>query len=256
VTVVEELLLVQRARVGGRRGEDAVARRVRSRVAYFSMDPDRSAVIARHRRDGGRCYVLRRGQLLEWDGDDEHDLVDVADLPIALGGLARHNVANALAAAGGARGLGATRQQVADGLRDFRPSADLSPGRMNLFRLGRRTVIVDFAHNEAGVSAVLDVAEGIAGGAAGRASPITAIIGTAGDRPDDTLRGIGKIAGKKAILRSVDQGATFARINDDDHQFAVGTHIAGDPRVEGRVYVGTGGRGIFYGTPAASADGH
>ncbi len=189
----------------------AVARRVRSRVAYFSMDPDRSAVIARHRRDGGRCYVLSRGRLLEWDGDDEHELVDVADLPIALGGLARHNVANALAAAGGARGLGATREQVADGLRAFRPSADLSPGRMNLFRLGRRTVIVDFAHNEAGTTAILDVAAGIAGGAAGRAAPITAIIGTAGDRPDDTLKGIGRIAAERAQRVAIKETLGYLR---------------------------------------------
>jgi cyanophycin synthetase len=69
---------------------------------------------------------------------------------------------------------------------------------MNIFRLGSRVVIVDFAHNEAGISAILDVADGIASGAAGRAAPITAIIGTAGDRPDDTLRGIGRIAAKRA----------------------------------------------------------
>ena len=54
-------------------------------------------------------------------------------------------------------------------------------------------VIVDFAHNEAGIAAVLDVAEGIAAGGAGGTAPITVIIGTAGDRPDDTLRGIGRI---------------------------------------------------------------
>ena len=63
------------------------------------------------------------------------------------------------------------------------------PGRLNLFRLGQRTVIIDFAHNEAGTEAILDVAAAIGGGAAGRAAPITAIIGTAGDRPDDTLLG-------------------------------------------------------------------
>ena len=126
--------------------------------------------------------------------------LDVADLPVALGGLARHNVANALAAAGGARAMGATREQVADGLRDFRPSADLSPGRLNLFRLGRRTVIVDFAHNEAGTEAIMDVAEAIAGGrgAAGRTaarSPRSSA--PRGDRPDDTLRGIGRIAARR-----------------------------------------------------------
>ncbi len=64
----------------------------------------------------------------------------------------------------------------------------------------------------------------------------------------------GKIDGKKAVFRSDDQGTTFARINDDDHQFAGATHIAGDPRVEGRVYVGTGGRGIFYGTAPARSE--
>ena len=129
---------------------------------------------------------------------DVRRIVDVTDVPIAIGGLARHNVANALAAAGGARGLGASIEEVAAGLRDFRPTADVSPGRLNLYRVGNRIVIVDFAHNEAGLSAVLDVAEGIAAGAAGRAAPITAIIGTAGDRPDDTLRGIGRIAGLRA----------------------------------------------------------
>ncbi len=60
---------------------------------------------------------------------------------------------------------------------------------------------------------------------------------------------LGKIGGKKAIYRSDDEGKTFSRINDDEHQYAGASHIAGDPRVEGRVYLGTGGRGILYGTP-------
>ena len=139
------------------------------------------------------------------------EIVDVTDVPITIGGLARHNVANALAAAGGARGMGATIEQVRDGLADFAPSAERSPGRLNLFRLGARVVIVDFAHNEAGVGAVLDVAEGIAAGAAGRAAPITAIIGTAGDRPDDTLRGIGKVAAQRAQRVAIKQTLKYLR---------------------------------------------
>ncbi len=192
----------------------AVARRVRAHVAWFSLDPDGSPVIARHRRSGGRAYVLRGGRLLELEGDEERTIVEVRDLPVALGGLARHNVANALAAAGGARAMGMTVEQVADGLRDFRPSAELSPGRMNLFRLGQRTVIVDFAHNEAGTEAILDVAAAIAGGAAGRAAPVTAIIGTAGDRPDDTLRGIGRIAATQAQRVAIKETLEYLRGRD------------------------------------------
>ena len=176
----------------------AVARIVRGRVAFFSTASRVPGVLRHAVASGGRGYIVRGGWMTELDGERAHRIIDVADVPITLGGLARHNVANALAAVGGARALGATLEQVRDGLRDFRPSADRSPGRLNLFRLGARIVIVDFAHNEAGVSAVLDVAEGIAGGGAGRTAPITMIIGTAGDRPDDTLRGIGKIAARRA----------------------------------------------------------
>ena len=176
----------------------AIARRVRAHVAFFSISSGAPSVVRRHVRGGGRAYLVREGHLTEVEGDRESSIVDVRRVPITIGGLARHNVANALAAAGGARGMGATLAQVRDGLMDFAPSSDRSPGRLNLFRLGSRVVIVDFAHNEAGIAAVMDVAEGIAAGGAGRTAPITVIIGTAGDRPDDTLRGIGRIAAERA----------------------------------------------------------
>jgi len=189
----------------------AVARRVKANVALFTMRPDESGMVQRHRERGGRAYFIRDGIMIEADGASESRVVDVAAIPITIGGLARHNVANAMAAAGGARGLGATIDEVRDGLLDFTASTERSPGRLNLFRLGARTVIVDFAHNEAGVGAVLDVAEGIAGGAAGRAAPITAIIGTAGDRPDDTLRAIGRIAAERAQRVAIKQTLRYLR---------------------------------------------
>ena len=115
-----------------------------------------------------------------------------------------------------------------------RPSSERSPGRLNLFRLGSRVVIVDFAHNEAGIAAVLDVAEGIAGGAAGRAAPITAIIGTAGDRPDDTLRGIGRIAAQRAQRVAIKE--TLKYLRGRTAASVVGELMAG-------IVAGGGGRG-------------
>jgi cyanophycin synthetase len=189
----------------------AVGRRAHARVALFSLDESANPAVRRHVAAGGRAYVVRRGTLVEVDDGQATPIVSIMEVPIAIGGIARYNVANALAAAGGARALGATIEQVGDGLRDFRPDIDRSPGRLNLFRLGSRIVIVDFAHNEAGTEAVLDVAEGIAGGAAGRAAPITIIIGTAGDRPDDTLRGIGRIAARRAQRVAIKETQGYLR---------------------------------------------
>ncbi|WP_372494454.1 xyloglucanase [Actinoallomurus purpureus] len=59
---------------------------------------------------------------------------------------------------------------------------------------------------------------------------------------------IAKIGGVRGIFRSDDSGATWVRINDDAHQWGnIGAAITGDPRVYGRVYVATNGRGIIYG---------
>ena len=217
----------------------AMSRRVRSNVAVFSLGVGSggAAVVRRTVARGGRAYVLRDGWLVEIDGSHgagsggsprdpvEHRIIEVERVPITLGGLARHNVANALAAAGATRGLGITLAQLRDGLADFHPTSERSPGRLNLFRLGSRIVIVDFAHNEAGVSAVLDVADGVAGGAAGRTAPVTAIIGTAGDRPDDTLRGIGRIAARRAQRVAIKE--TLKYLRGRSRESIVGEILAG-----------------------------
>jgi cyanophycin synthetase len=181
-----------------------VARRVRGKVAFFTLEGDRSARVRRHLRAGGRAYLVREGVLGEAEGDRWRPLANLADVPVALGGIARHNVANALAASGAARALGATLAQVGAGLRSFRPTTEDSRGRLNVFRDDRRVVVVDFAHNEAGVAVLLDVAEAIAetlGGGAGDGkggrAQVTFIVGLAGDRPDDTLRGVGRLVASR-----------------------------------------------------------
>ncbi len=57
----------------------------------------------------------------------------------------------------------------------------------------------------------------------------------------------GIIGGVQGIYRSDDAGASWILINDSLHQFGSNTCIAGDPRIFGRVYLGTNGLGIFYG---------
>ncbi|MFC0529571.1 hypothetical protein [Phytohabitans kaempferiae] len=59
-----------------------------------------------------------------------------------------------------------------------------------------------------------------------------------------------KVRGVRGIVRSDDAGRHWIRVNDDRHQYAwTGAAITGDPRVFGRVYLATNGRGVIYGEP-------
>ncbi|WP_174596074.1 hypothetical protein [Sphingomonas azotifigens] len=61
----------------------------------------------------------------------------------------------------------------------------------------------------------------------------------------------GRMGDLRAVWRSDDLGKHWQRINDDGHQWGLRFRvISGDPRVAGRVYLGTDGRGLFYGDPA------
>jgi cyanophycin synthetase len=184
----------------------AVGRRVRARVAYFSMAGDASPRIRRHLKRGGRAYLVRDGRLGEAEGSRWRPIARLSQVPVALGGIARHNVANALAAAGGARAMGASIAQVRQGLTSFEPSPGLSPGRLNIFERDGQVVIVDFAHNEAGLEALLDV-----GRAIGPAAQLSAVVGTAGDRPDDTLRGMGRIAARRVDRLAIKESLQYLR---------------------------------------------
>lgn len=71
-----------------------------------------------------------------------------------------------------------------------------------------------------------------------------------------TLYTSAKIGGVRGVFRSTDKGATWTRINDDAHQWGwTGAAITGDPRVYGRVYVSTNGRGVVYGDTSDAGGG-
>ncbi|MFJ3715232.1 cellulose binding domain-containing protein [Streptomyces sp. NPDC090057] len=71
-----------------------------------------------------------------------------------------------------------------------------------------------------------------------------------------TLYTSARIGGVRGVFRSIDRGASWTRINDDAHQWGwTGAAITGDPRVYGRVYVSTNGRGVIYGDPTGTGGG-
>ena len=138
---------------------------------------------------GGAAAVLEDGAL--WfvgPGAERERILAVDEVPIALGGAARHNVANALAAAAVARELGLSTAVIRDGLAGFHSSPRDNPGRLNDFDLGGARVLVDFAHNPHGFEALFEMASALP------AERRLVLIGQAGDRDDESVRELCRIA--------------------------------------------------------------
>lgn len=180
-------------------GEDsrvwAMRHLTRAHRYAFALDPEAPAV-AQALRGAGRAAVLSN----EWIELRRADaapcqIVRAAELPVTLGGLSRHNVANVLAAAAACDAIGLAPAAIAEGLRTFEADAGSNPGRLNLFERQGVRVLVDFAHNEAGLRGLLEVARGVADPGGGR---VLLALGTAGDRSDAVLRSLGEIAARGA----------------------------------------------------------
>jgi len=193
--LAETKLLVARAIGSGGRvvlnGDDPVlvetSAAVRAPIVWFSLDADNS-VIRRHTEGGGTVAVVDGDALVLATGSEREAVARVADMPLASGGTARHNVANALAATAAAGGLGIPLEAVRATLCRFgRDPAD-NPGRANVYELGGITIVVDYAHNPHGMAALAATLDGLP------SERRLVMIGQAGDRDDAAIRELARAA--------------------------------------------------------------
>ena len=167
---------------------------LRARPWAFSRDPD-SPALREVLSDGGRATTVMDGWVTVLLPDADPDpLVEVVDVPMTLAGLSRFNVENVLAAASAALAVGLPRSAVIEGLTSFRPDPSHNPGRMNFFSLGDVSVVVDLAHNEAGLEALLEIMNGVRRPGA----RLLLGLGAVGDRTDDLVSQLGEMGARDA----------------------------------------------------------
>ncbi len=154
-------------------------------ITWFSPDADNKALMAHKSAGGTICTVIDEYFVIA-DAAGDRQLVAVSDAPITLGGIARHNVANALGAIGFCAALGIPDDAIKTGLRTT--TNEDNPGRCNVFNIDGYTVLADFAHNPHGLEALFEIA------ARYPAKRRIMLLGQAGDRSDDAIRDLAKSA--------------------------------------------------------------
>jgi cyanophycin synthetase len=132
---------------------------------------------------GGRATAPLDGWITVLDGSATRPLVELIEVPVTIAGVSRHNVMNAMQAASAALAIGLPERAVVKGLRTFVTDPERNPGRANLFEIEGRIVIVDYAHNEAGMQGFTEMCDGLRRAGAG----IWLVICAAGDRTDRIL---------------------------------------------------------------------
>ncbi|HEX9122156.1 MAG TPA: cyanophycin synthetase [Actinomycetota bacterium] len=181
-------------------------RRCSGSVILFSMQGGND-LIERWVRRGRKAVVLEADEqgevMVIRDGRRTMPIGYVHLFPATFEGRARMNVQNAMAAAAAAHAAGAHLHDIRSGLRTFSTSFFQAPGRLNLFELSGVKVLLDYAHNPAGLRTVGDFVERMTSDvgvpAASRTPTWTAnlrvgVIATAGDRRDEDMRELGRVA--------------------------------------------------------------
>lgn len=161
--------------------------RHRGPIAWFSALNDHAATHA-HVQAGCDAVVVRDGHAMLARAGVWHDLGDVLAMPLTLGGTAPHNVENLLGAALMGSVLGIPISAIRATLAQFGAVATDNPGRLQVYRYGALTVLVDYAHNPDGLAALCQTA---------RATPArrrALLLGQAGNRDDPQLRALARAA--------------------------------------------------------------
>jgi cyanophycin synthetase len=146
----------------------------------FELHLSRNGIGARIEKD---TFVIRRGRL-------RIPIASLREVPLMLGGAARFQRENILAAIATAYVQGMRYDDIRAGLLSFFPSPSLTPGRLNLMRVGKGRVLVDYAHNPAAIAGLMEFVSNL--DAARRIGIITA----PGDRRDEDLRTVGRLSAR------------------------------------------------------------
>lgn len=160
----------------------AMRRHASGRPWLFTTDPDHPA-IREVLSEGGRVITVLDDRLSWMERRQTHPLLPVVDVPVTLAGISRAYLQNAMAATAAALAIGLPERAVVRGLRSFVLDPERNPGRTNLFRIDGRIVVIDYAHNEAGMIGLTEVLNGLRR----RGREIWLAICTAGDRTDAIL---------------------------------------------------------------------
>ncbi|WP_237219952.1 cyanophycin synthetase [Sphingomonas arenae] len=173
-----------------------MARRAGGRLAWFSLHggDDMPPVLRRHVEHGGMAVVREPGPeggtIVLHQAGQRQIVMKAGDIPATLHGMATFNIANALACIAMAVAHDVPLLTIRSALSMFQSNFEQNPGRLNVHDAHGFRVIMDYAHNAAGLRALGDVINGLRH----RYRRTIGAVTIPGDRRDEDIIEVGQIA--------------------------------------------------------------
>lgn len=165
----------------------AMRKNVECNVALFSLDENNPRIRAMQKR-GGISAIYENGYITLCRGEWKMRIIKAVNVPLTFGGKATFMIQNVLPAVITAYLKGFTLEDMRAALETFIPSASQTPGRLNLFKFKNFQILVDYAHNPAGMRALKQFVDNL------NASVKVGIIAGIGDRRVEDNNEMGGIA--------------------------------------------------------------
>jgi cyanophycin synthetase len=164
----------------------AMRERTGADIVLFSARDSENELVADHVSRGGIAVVVEQDTFVIRRGRLRIPIAAEHDVPLTVGGAARFQRQNVLAAIAAAYVQGMRYDDIRAGLLSFFPSPSTTPGRMNLIRVrGGGRVLVDYAHNAAAIAGLVDFVWRTP------AAKRYCVLTVPGDRRDDDIRQAG-----------------------------------------------------------------
>jgi len=223
VNTLEDLARVKSVvpRAVSRRGyavlnaEDPLVYKMRELVegncVYFSMNEDHPNI--KRQADKGRVScVLENGYVTILKGKWKVRIEKVVNIPLTYGGRAEFMIQNVLAATLACFVHGVSLEDLRVGLTTFNAGTAQTPGRLNFIEIGDATVLMDYAHNPAGMRGLANFINKLPN------KYRTVVLNGTGDRRDDDIREFAKIAGDN-FDRVVIRAGNYLRGRSEEEMF-------------------------------------
>ena len=156
-------------------------------IALFSMDPENQRIIE-HCNSGCLAAIIEDGYFTICKWQQKFPVARIDEVPLCHEGKSACMMQNVLAALLAAFVSHIPVDVLKLALRQFLPSPENTPGRMNVFNFDHFSLMIDYAHNEGGYKELKKYTDQL------HASIKIGIIAAVADRPDGDIVNLGRLA--------------------------------------------------------------